>query len=77
MNKFMEETLKMMRDIIQNHKESFQQDQLRDFIDVYLNEIEHATEETPTFFGGRGEHNLPVVLFEMFIAGTETTASSL
>ena len=53
---------------------------MRDFIDYYLNEIKTATEEkrmNSSFNEKEGLLNLENVLVDLFIAGSETTSTTL
>ena len=66
-----EETYALMRDIVKQHKESFDEENLRDFVDVYLKEMKNAPD--PSFT----EEQLLVNLLDLFSAGSETTATTL
>jgi len=41
----------------------------RDFVDVYLNEIENTKDMKSSFFGQMGEDSLVAVLLDLFLAG--------
>ena len=60
--------------IISNHKAKFDSNHLRDYIDVYLNELEHGdigdTENVD-------EKSLLMSVTQLFVAGTETSVSTL
>jgi len=47
--------------------------ELRDFIDVYLTEIESTKDPESSFFGEKGIENLVMSLSDLFFAGSETT----
>ncbi len=46
---------------------------MRDFIDVYLTEIENETDPDSSFFRDKGIENLIQTLSDLFFAGSETT----
>ena len=80
----MERTDKVFMDIIDlmlenimKHKESLDPNEPRDFIDVMLIEIERTTDESSSLYGQFGIDNLKVTLFDLFLAGSETTSTSL
>ncbi|XP_076817174.1 cytochrome P450 2U1-like [Clavelina lepadiformis] len=64
-------TLKMLRKVVDEHKQTFDKNQLRDFIDAFLKETEES----------KNEDFSDVQLFQyvrdLFVAGTETTSSTL
>ena len=60
-----------MRDIVKQHKETFDEDNLRDFVDVYLKEMRSTPDVSFT------EEELLVVSMDMFTAGSETTSTTL
>ena len=57
-------------------RQSFQEDNKRDFIDAYLHEIKHAPKGS-SFSSPYGESNMDNILIDLFIAGSETTSSTL
>ncbi|XP_064600806.1 cytochrome P450 2J4-like [Liolophura sinensis] len=62
-------------DQIQQHKETLNPDEPRDFIDAYLSEMYKAQEKDPhTTFE---DEQLLKVIEDLFVAGTETTATTL
>ena len=71
MTQVVEETYALMRDIVKQHKETFDEDNLRDCVDVYLKEM--RTTPDPSFT----EEELLVVAMDMFTAGSETTSTTL
>ena len=70
--KFSEHTLR-------KHEETFQEDSMRDFIDFYLQEIYNRSSrpEASSFKGKDGKLNLQNIIFDLFIAGSETTSTTL
>jgi len=61
---------KLMAEVIQ-HKTEFDPNNLKDFIDVYLAQIENTTEED---FNVR---DLTSCIYDFFLAGTETSSTTL
>ncbi|CAC5412582.1 CYP2J [Mytilus coruscus] len=66
--------LPMMANIIEEHKRTFEEDDLRDFIDAYLLEWQKHTRENNIQFS---EDNLEAVVLDLFAAGTETTSTGI
>ncbi|CAL8133539.1 unnamed protein product [Orchesella dallaii] len=62
---------------VKEHKESLQEENLKDFIDVYLAEMKKAKDETSHFYGIKAERQLVATMFDMFIAGSESSATTL
>ncbi|XP_059095755.1 cytochrome P450 2B4-like isoform X2 [Tigriopus californicus] len=62
---------------IDNHKRSFDPNLVRDFIDAYLKKIQDTTDPTSSFHEQRGEVNMRNSMFDLFIAGMDTTATTL
>ena len=61
----------LMKEILKQHKETFDEDNPRDFVDVYLNEMKSNPDVTFT------EEELLVNAFDLFGAGSETTSTTL
>ncbi|XP_006502998.1 cytochrome P450, family 2, subfamily j, polypeptide 13 isoform X1 [Mus musculus] len=61
-------------DIIDNHRKDWNPDEPRDFIDAFLNEMAKYPGKTTTSFN---EENLICSTLDLFLAGTETTSSTL
>ena len=61
----------LMKEILKQHKETFDEDNLRDFVDVYLKEMKTNPDVTFT------EEELLVNAFDLFGAGSETTSTTL
>ena len=59
------------------HQETLDINAPRDFIDMTLIEIENTSDESSSFYGRLGFDNLKVTLFDLFMAGSETTSTSL
>ena len=63
---------------ITRHKSNLDEDNTRDFIDVYLVEMKkNENNKQSSFYKDRGHYNLVNVLIDLFITGMETTASSI
>lgn len=60
-----------------DHLETFESNNLRDFIDVYINEMKSVAKPGSSFYDKKGRQNLDVLLMDFFIAGSETTTSTL
>ncbi|XP_050399728.1 cytochrome P450 2C8 [Patella vulgata] len=59
---------------VQEHQQTFDENNLRDFVDVFLKQMEEReSEEMPTFH----YENLLQIVGEFFFAGTETTTTTL
>ena len=69
--------IKLMKKSIQNHKETMDMNEPRDYIDKYLIEIENTKDENSSFFGTNGIENLAANLSDLFLAGSETTSTTL
>jgi len=62
---------------IKEHEESFNPNELRDYIDVYLAEMRESKDPESSFHGEAGKENLVQSLIDLFFAGSETTSSTL
>lgn len=63
---------------IEEHRKTFNPDDPpRDFIDVYLGEIDKETDPNSSFYDKEGDCNLVNTLIDLFFAGSETTSSTL
>ena len=49
----------------------------RDFTDKMLIEINNTTDKSSSFYGDVGIENLSNTLFDLFLAGSETTSTTL
>ncbi|XP_014673139.1 PREDICTED: cytochrome P450 2C23-like [Priapulus caudatus] len=59
---------------IAEHKKSFDRDNIRDFVDLYIKQIEDMAQNKSTTFT---YDEAPYVITNLFAAGTETTATTL
>ena len=66
-----------MEEHILKHKETLDVNEPRDYIDMVLAEIENTTDPSSSFYGQEGLDNLKVALFDLFMAGSETTSTTL
>jgi len=67
----------MLSKHINYHLETYDPSVTRDFIDLYLHEINRGDETHGSFLGEEGDLNLRVTLLDLFTAGVETTATTL
>uniref|UniRef100_A0A672Z7R0 Cytochrome P450 2J1-like n=1 Tax=Sphaeramia orbicularis TaxID=375764 RepID=A0A672Z7R0_9TELE len=65
---------KFIREELKDHKQNWDPSDLRDYIDCYLNEIQTTTGQVDSTFD---EENMVVCILELFLAGTETTSTTL
>ncbi|XP_072035404.1 cytochrome P450 2U1-like [Amphiura filiformis] len=71
----MESIVGFIRNEIENHQQEFDTENLRDYIDVYLNEKQKAKKQNREFV--IDNNNLAVTVSDLFMAGTDTSASTL
>ena len=76
-DKVLMDVIDLMHENIIKHKETLDPDEPRDFTDMMLNEIEQAEDESSSMYGQLGLDNLKVTLFDLFLAGSETTSTTL
>jgi cytochrome P450 family 2 subfamily J len=69
--------MNLMKKSIQNHKETLDANEPRDYIDKYLIEIDNTKDPNSSFFRENGIENLAASLVDLFIAGSETTSTTL
>ena len=62
---------------IRVHKNTLDVNSPRDVIDTMLVEIEKTTDKNSSFYEESGMRNLVNTLFDLFIAGSETTSTTL
>merc|ERR1712080_74701 len=72
-----QEAMNMMSDNIKEHEDTIDPNDPRDFIDKTLIEIANTTDPASSFYGNKGKENLAHVLLDLFIAGSETTSTTL
>ena len=54
---------------INEHKDSLDSENPRDFMDVYLSQVESTKDQNSSFHGKRGEESLIASLIDLFLAG--------
>ena len=69
--------MSMMKKSIAEHEESLDPNEPRDFTDKVLIEIGRTTDPNSTYYGEAGKEHLANTLMDMFIAGSETTSTTL
>ncbi|KDR22559.1 methyl farnesoate epoxidase-like isoform X2 [Zootermopsis nevadensis] len=62
------------RNIIREHDKTFKENDLRDFIDVYLKEMKHQSDNENSTFS---EDGLIITCFDLFAAGAESVSNTL
>ena len=67
----------ILEDQVKEHKVTIDDDSARDMMDLYLNEIENTTDPDSSFFQERGYFAMLNSFIDLFLAGMETTSSSL
>ena len=79
-----EQGVRVCRDIIQlmrqkviEHEQTLDSNEPRDFIDVALIEISRTLDLTSSLNGDCGREQLVNILFDLFVAGSETTSTTL
>ncbi len=70
---------KFSQETFEEHERSFQEDNMRDFIDHYLREMHEKSsqEGNSSFKGSDGRLNLLNLIMDMFLAGGETTGITM
>ncbi|CAL8126614.1 unnamed protein product [Orchesella dallaii] len=72
------EGLKFYIDAVDSHKSTYQEDNLRDFIDAYLKEMKaQSNNPSSMFYGDKAERQLHVILGDVMFAGNDTTATTI
>lgn len=62
---------------VEKHKAAIKEENLNDFIDIYIAEMRKTTDPKSHFYGERAERNLAYILSDLFVAGSESTATTL
>ena len=75
--KILGDIIDLMQESIDKHRETFDANAPRDFIDMMLIEIENTEDKNSSFYGQAGLDNLKINLFDLFLAGSETTSTTL
>jgi len=74
---FMREIMLMMNNCIEQHKLTLDVNSPKDVIDTMLIEIQNTKDETSSFYQNKGYNNLVNTMLELFVAGSETTSTTL
>ena len=69
----MEDFVAFLRTVVTDHRKLYDSENLRDYIDVYLMEMERSREATSQL----SEPNLVATLAHLFFAGTDTSANTI
>jgi cytochrome P450 len=72
-----QEIKQLMESKVAEHEATIDYNEPRDFIDKYLIEMRATTDPNSSFWGARGRLNLVATLLDLFLAGSETTSTTL
>jgi cytochrome P450 len=75
--KVLDENREMFTTAVKEHSAAFDENDLKDFIDVYLAEVKQTTDPNSSFYGEKALRFLAATLFDLFIAGSDTTATTV
>jgi cytochrome P450 len=67
----------LMEQKVEEHESTIDYNEPRDFIDKVLIEIHSSTDPQSSFYGEQGRIGLVNTLLDLFIAGSETTSTTL
>ena len=67
----------ILQEQVEQHKSTIDEDNPRDMMDLFLNEIKKTNDSESSFFQERGHFAMMNGFIDLFIAGMETTSSSL
>jgi cytochrome P450 family 2 subfamily U polypeptide 1 len=73
----MNSVLNLITPCIENHQKTLDPNNIRDFLDLMLVEVEAQSDQNSCFWGELGKITVANSLLDLFVAGMETTASSL
>jgi len=71
------EIMDLMMESVKQHQETLDVNAPRDFTDIMLIEIQKTTDPASSFYGEFGIENLVNVMMDLFVAGSETTSTTL
>ena len=77
MRRTLHQLVDLMQEAIVEHQQTLDPSAPRDYTDVFLAEIQNTTDPSSSFYGQVGLDNLKVALFDLFLAGSETTSTTL
>ena len=66
-----------VEELVQKHRDTFDPDNIRDFIDMYLLRVQQEQREESTFHPKRGYEEIACIVTDLFLAGMDTTAITL
>lgn len=69
--------MELMYESVKQHQETLDINAPRDFTDTMLIEIQKTTDKSSSFYGEFGIENLANNLMDLFVAGSETTSTTL
>ena len=72
-----QDIMNLMTESIKQHQDTLDVNDPRDFTDKMLIEINNTTDKSSSFYGEVGIDNLRNTLFDLFLAGSETTSTTL
>ena len=76
-NKFLIPFREEVHRLYMEHKESFDGNDLRDFTDIFIKEMEETSDPKSSFYKEEGMKNYQSTILDLFLAGTETTTTTL
>ena len=68
---------RMVEEQIKRHTETHDPNNIRDMMDLFISEIEKTTDNTSSFYGKPGYYAMINDYIDLFLAGMETTSTSL
>jgi len=71
------DVLELIRKNVDEHEQTIDHNEPRDFTDKTLTEISKTSDPSSSFHGESGRLNLVHTLFDIFLAGSETTSTTL
>ena len=63
--------------IIKEHRQTFEPENIRDFLDLMIQQNNESIDPKSAFFGKTGEASILQSYVDLFLSGSETTTSSL
>ncbi|CAL8109685.1 unnamed protein product [Orchesella dallaii] len=67
----------LIRNCIEEHKKTYDDSDVRDFIDAMIAKWKSTNDPKSSFYKDEGDLNMLLVLVDLFLAGAETTSSTL
>ena len=71
------DVIDLMQENVRMHHQTLDVNDCRDYTDMALREIGTTADSKSSFYGQFGLDNLKVTLFDLFVAGSETTSTTL